>query len=295
MGIHDRDYYQSDNLRPIRPWDNRSMVSLLIIANLAIYVANFLFTSRTGLLTQSLALSPSDLLQPWFWFHYISYGFAHDPGGISHILFNMLSLYFLGQGVESKYGKWEFFRFYMVTVVICGVVWTAIRFGQSPQSTASLIGASGGVTAVAMLFVFSFPQSTLYLYGALPVKAWVLGVIIILGNVFGSSAYVAYDVHLVGAAFAAVYFFAQWNFGNVTNILSGWYQGLRLGAKGRARGLKVHRPVDETASQPTKDDQEMDRILDKIHRDGQDSLTSAERKFMEQYSRQMRQRRSQSK
>jgi membrane associated rhomboid family serine protease len=270
MGIHDRDYYQSDNLRPIRPWDNRSMVSLLIIANLAIYVANFLFTSRTGLLTQSLALSPSDLLQPWFWFHYISYGFAHDPGGISHILFNMLSLYFLGQGVESKYGKWEFFRFYMVTVVICGVVWTAIRFGQSPQSTASLIGA-------------------------LPVKAWVLGVIIILGNVFGSSAYVAYDVHLVGAAFAAVYFFAQWNFGNVTNILSGWYQGLRLGAKGRARGLKVHRPVDETASQPTKDDQEMDRILDKIHRDGQDSLTSAERKFMEQYSRQMRQRRSQSK
>ncbi|MCA9131895.1 MAG: rhomboid family intramembrane serine protease [Planctomycetales bacterium] len=285
MGIYDRDYYQGDELRPFRPWDRRTMVTMLIVVNAVVFVANYLFTNRSGGLMFGLALKPSDLAQPWQWYHLVTYGFAHDPRNIFHILFNMLTLYFLGQSVENKYGKWEFLRFYLLAIVLGGLVWSAMRLGAE---SGPLLGASGGATAVAMLFVFSFPQSTLYLYGALPVKAWILGIIIVVSNMLGSADYVAYDVHLVGAAFAAVYFFGHWNLG----ALGGGLGKLTERIQQKRRGLKIHRPErEELSSSPSKDELESDRILDKIHREGKDSLTSRERAFMERYSREMREKR----
>lgn len=287
MGIYDRDYYHGDQLRPLRPWDTRTMVTMLIIANVAVFVANFLFTARGGELMNALSLRSDDLQNPLKWYHFVTYGFAHDPGGISHILFNMLSLYFLGQSVEHKYGKWEFLRFYMAAIVLGGIVWCSMRLGET---TGLLLGASGGTTAVAMLFVYSFPQATLHLYGIIPVKAWILGILIIAGNVFGGSAGVAYDVHLVGAVFATAYFFAGWNLGAITGI----FQGVQTRVKQQRRGLKVHRPrTQEPDASPSQDELESDRLLDKIHREGKDSLTSRERAFLERYSRDMREKRKQ--
>lgn len=285
MGIYDRDYYQEDDLRPIRPWDSKSMVTLLIIANVALFVANFLFTSASGNLTRFLSLSPQDLESPVGWFRLVTYGFAHL--NLLHILFNMVSLYFLGQGVENKLGKWEFFRFYMLTIVLCGLVWALMRMGATAPIPV-LLGASGAVTAVAMLFVYSFPHATLMLYGVVPVKAWVMGVLIIVLNVLGGRDGVAYDVHLMGAAIATVYFFGKLNFGAAGQLFSGW----KTSWKQRQRGLKVHREDSSDRSVATKEEMESDRILDKIHREGQESLTARERAFLERYSRDMRRRRS---
>ncbi len=284
MGIYDRDYYQADQLRPVRPWDNRTMVTMLIVANVIVFVANFLLTSRSNQLVASLALYSENLGQPWQWFRLITYGFGHRD--VFHILFNMVSLYFLGRNVEDKYGKWEFLRFYLVAILLGGIVWCVLR-GGGPGG--SLLGASGGTTAVAMLFVFSFPQATLYVYGAIPVKAWVLGISIVVFNVFGTNAFVAYDVHLVGAAWAAVYFYGQLNLAFAGRIFAD--AGSRI--KRQRSGLKVHRPSSDSSSAAaeTRDDRESDRILDKIHRQGQDSLTAKEREFMERYSREVRQRR----
>lgn len=294
MGIYDRDYYQGDELRPLRPWDNRSMVTLLIFANVAVFILNFLFFQRAAPgrgLMDLLALESDSLFHPLQWYRFVTYGFAHDPSSIFHILFNMLSLYFLGRNVEDKYGKWEFFRFYMATIVVCGLGWALWQLGRD-AGPAAVIGASGAVTAVALMFVYSFPHATLYLYGILPVKAWLLGIIIILTNVFSSSQHVATSVHLIGAGFATVYFFGKWNFSSAGQ----WFEGMSTLIKQRRRGFKVHRPGAEQvekAASPSKDEAESDRILDKIHREGKDSLTSRERKFLERYSREIREKRKQ--
>ncbi|HBE69558.1 MAG TPA: hypothetical protein DDW52_15540 [Planctomycetaceae bacterium] len=278
MGIYDRDYYQDDQLRPIRPWDSQSMVILLIIANAAFFVANFVFFSNTDQLTQWMVLRASDLLNPLLWVRFVSHGFAH--ANLNHILFNMLGLYFLGQNVEAKYGKWEFFRFYMICVVFCGVVWAILRGGAEDQA---VLGASGAVTAVSMLFVFSFPNATLHLYGLIPVKAWLLGIGIVVLNLLGNpNSGVAYDVHLLGAGFAAVYFYGNLNFSSV----SGWFAGGKRRIKQARSGLKVHRGDD--GGPTTAEERESDRILEKISRDGKDSLTAKERKFMENYSEKVR-------
>lgn len=290
MGIYDRDYYQEDSFRPMRPWDNRSMVTLIIIANVIPFVANFVFTPTDNSLTKLLSVTPGTLTQPIEWWKLITYGFAHHD--IFHILFNMASLYFLGRSVEDRIGKWEFFRFYMLTLAVCGVVWCFLHSGQGT----GLLGASGATTAVVMLFIFYYPNATLLLMMAFPVKAWVLGVIIILSNVFtprmdleSGRPMVAYDVHLVGAAVAAAYFYMGWNFSAAGAFLT----NLKTKARVKKSGLRVHRDSDAEPQSVSHDEKESDRILDKIHREGQDSLTAKERKFMERYSRQVRSRRNQ--
>ncbi|MEZ6138024.1 MAG: rhomboid family intramembrane serine protease [Pirellulaceae bacterium] len=305
MGIYDRDYYQDDEMRPLRPWDGKSMVTLLIIACAIAWLANFIFTSRTSALTILLALRPGDLASPLNWYRFISYGFAHDASPW-HLIFNMFTLYFLGRNVEDKYGKWEFFRIYLVSILLCGLGWSLLHYASEGRYT--LVGASGAVTTIAMLFVFSFPQATLMLYGVIPIKAWVMGIAIVAMNVLGSRSVnmpgsnepmVAYDVHLIGAGLAAIYFFANLNL----SFLSGWLDRGREGiSRGRTvirqkqRGLKVHKPdpwsadpPQETA--PSRDEIEADRLLDKIHREGKDSLTTREQAFLEEYSRKVRQQR----
>ncbi|MEM7477607.1 MAG: rhomboid family intramembrane serine protease [Planctomycetota bacterium] len=293
MGIYDRDYYQEEPVRPFRPWDNHSMVSILIFACAGFFLANYIFTPPgkdefIGELSDSLALRPADMTQPVYWWRFFSYGFTHH--GIFHILTNMLSLYFLGRGVEDRLGKWEFFRFYMVTIVVCGIVWCALH-GENY----SLVGASGAITGVSMLFCFFYPQAEIRLMFAIPLKAWMLGVFIIISNLFRPNMMgiqgmenVAYDVHLVGAAMAAGYHFAGLNFGFFGSI----WGSFRKERKIQKSGLKVHEP--EAEQKPNRDErseEELDRILAKIHEQGEESLTRKERKFMQNYSKKIRKER----
>ncbi len=145
-----------------------------------------------------------------------------------------------------------------------------------------------------MLFVFSFPQAVLRIWGVIPVKAWVLGVILVGGNLIGTADFnvsgknqVAYDVHLFGAAFAAIYFFSKWNLGK----LGKWWDKLIAYIPFSKKGLKIYKPAEEN-SLSNRTQKEADRILEKIHKEGQESLTSKERRFLEEYSRSVRNRRN---
>jgi hypothetical protein len=126
----------------------------------------------------------------------------------------------------------------------------------------------------------------------LPVPAWVVGVLIIGGNLMQMASSssdvgpqtVAFDVHLAGAAFAILYFRLGWNLGTFLPDLA----GLRPSWKPfRERPqLRVLDPdLDENDL-----DEEGDRLLIKVHREGEASLTAKERRILEEYSRRMRQK-----
>ena len=284
MGIYDRDYYQEEAIQPIGRWNSRSAVSTIIVVNGALFLANLLLTGGNNAITDLLALKSAALKQPWEWWQFLSYGFTHSPVKITHILFNMASLYFLGRSVESRLGRGEFTCFYLVVIALCGLVWSGMHLG----SNVPLVGASGGVTAVVMLFVFMYPQAELRWMMAVPIKAWMIGVLVLVSNLFSpmtSDGSVAYDVHLTGAGLAAAYHFGRFRFGSFASY---WEQA-KLNRKQKRSGLKVHDPTRDEAS--AKDEKESDRILDKIYREGEDSLTSKERKFMERYSREVRKKR----
>jgi membrane associated rhomboid family serine protease len=291
MGIYDRNYYRDQDLPPLRPWDRHTMVTKLIIVNVALYLLNFIFTWRDNALTEMLVLRASDAFSPLQYYRILGYGFVHDPRGWTHIGFNMLALFFLGQAVETRYGRWEFLRIYLLAIVTGGIVFllshNLFRSGQG-----SVVGASGGVVAISMLFVFNYPQAQLYIWGILPVRAWIIGTIIVLTNLLGFAGprdRVAFDVHLAGIAVATLYFFLNWNLGFLEQRGAGVSSLFRRRPK-----LKV-RSYDQGADpeRESADDAEADRILDKIYRDGQESLTAKEQKFIESYSRRVREKRAQ--
>lgn len=291
MGIYERDYYH-DGVQPGRfSIGGQSMVNYLVIANVAVFVAALFANSgqaRIDPLTAQMMVSAHTLAQPWKLWQLLTAGFAH--AGVFHILFNMFTLWMFGRAVEQRYGAWEFLRFYLVSV-IAGYVAFATReyFFVNPATWHYGLGASGAVTTVVMLFILNDPRQMLLLFMLIPVPAWVVGVLIIGLNLLGFSApegsgvqRVAYDVHLAGAAFGAAYFYFGWNFGKLTG------RGLAISRKSvrPAAKLKLHDPGDYDENL----DSEADRILDKIHREGEASLTARERKILEDYSRRMRQK-----
>ena len=289
MGIYDRNYYREESDLNLAPnWNKRSAVSMLIIVNVAVYIANIILSQAQrftpafqGVVTEFLLLSSGDRLSPIYWWRTITYGFAHDAVGPFHLIFNMLGLYFLGRAVEDRYGRNEFLRIYFFALFICGATWLLKQYVLGVNDN-RMLGASGAVLCIEMLFVFNFPTQRIFLF-FFPIPAWALGIILVLTNfVSNPSTGIAYDVHMVGILVAAAYFFLGLSFRSLDDVRSAWRRLLRrlTGPK-----LKVHSDLHETKQ---NDSEEADRILAKIHETGQDSLTSRERKFLERYSREVR-------
>jgi len=288
MGYQDRPYFNESpwGQRPPLKFSEYSMVTKLIIITVVLWLVDlFTATSKSGnWFGDFLALHADCWRRPWEFFQFLTHGFMHAPiqskVGVSHILFNMLTLFFLGRRLEERYGSREFLRIYLVAIVFSGLVWFLVHLAGPSQAT--LRGASGGVSAVLALFILNYPREKLLLMGAIPTPAWLIGVIALIsdiGNSISSQSTIAGEAHLAGAAFAALYFYRGWDLERFD--WSGWLQR-------RAR-LKVHHPRDDYQSLQ----EQVDVILEKISRQGEASLTRRERKKLEQLSKELRERKQQ--
>lgn len=282
MGIQDRDYYRPEQ-SGLSMRGPRTVVGMIILINVVIWVVDGLFASQTHAITAAMAAKVGSLTKPWLWWQFLTYGFAHAPEP-NHVLFNMLGLFFLGRDIEATYGRKEFLRLYLVLLVTGSVVWALSSKLSGAPAGASLIGASGAVAGVVVLYALNFPRRTLLVFFVLPMPAWLVGVLFVMGDAFGAMKRVdgdniAYSVHLAGAATAFLYYQFRWNF---TRLTGGRFSLDKL--KPRPK-LRLHDPNRPDRRQGELGD-EVDRILAKIHRDGEASLTRKERRTLETASRQ---------
>jgi membrane associated rhomboid family serine protease len=281
MGIYDRDYYQEE--RPgLRLGGPRLMVTNLVIINVAIWLVDIVFFSQTHELSRSLSLKPGLFYEHWHVWELLTYGFAHDPKGILHVLFNMFVLWFFGRDVEGIYGKQKFLMFYLTAIILSGLIGEYVEPILKGRP-ALLLGASGGVVAVLILYIFHFPRRTLLFWGVFPMPAWVLGMICIGMDVieaFKPDSNIANSAHLAGAAYGFLFFRTQWSLGNLLPA------NLSLKSFKRSPKFRIHDPGHDEALTA-----EVDRILEKISREGESSLTRKERRTLEAASRHFKQRR----
>lgn len=137
-------------------------------------------------------------------FQLISHMFMHADE--RHIIFNMLSLFFLGPAVENYLGNKKFLFLYLA----CGFGAFGLHlllgyFGIIPPNP--IVGASGAIMGVIAAFGTLFPHSKLQLiFPPVPVKAmyFVIAIIAIdvfsgIGTIRGVSSGVAHFAHLGGA------------------------------------------------------------------------------------------------
>ncbi len=283
MGIYDRSYLQ-DEVYGGGNWSpGRSMVVTLVAINTLIWFAGGLLEVP---LDSWLVLFSGEPAERWQLWRFVTYGFAHE--GFGHLLFNMIGLFIFGREIESLYGRFEFLRIYLTAIVLAGLVWLLMQ--SMAGHKAILLGASGGVLAIAMLWILHFPMRMIYIWGVLPVRAWMLGTFYIASDLLGllgvgqsqDGPQVANIAHLTGVAFAYVYYRGKLNLGRlVPRKLSD------LKPRAFRPKLRIHTPEEQSRDLA----HEVDAILEKISREGESSLTRKERRTLEEASRQYQRRR----
>jgi membrane associated rhomboid family serine protease len=133
---------------------------------------------------------------------WILHGFLH--GDISHLLFNMFSLYFAGQIAEQIFGFATVFAIFYIAAIIVSSIPDYIS--NKNNTFYSSIGASGAVSATLFSIVLFNPWGTVYIY-FLPVPFIVFAVGYILYSFYMSKQNadnIGHTAHLSGAIFGLV-------------------------------------------------------------------------------------------
>ena len=248
------------------PWVQR-----LLLANVVV----FLFSRAFPVLTQDFALVPlAILIRPWT---LVTYMFLH--GGFTHLLFNMLMLFFFGPRLEERLGSRTFIRFYLA----CGVGGAVLSFA-TPFSM--IVGASGAIFGVVVGFARYWPREEIYIWGVLPIQARVLAIFMVVSSLVagfaGSQDGIAHFAHLGGLV-------AGWIFLRVWER-----QRQRRVVKRPVRPRRVSIVVDLEALERWKsiprehlheiNREEVEKLLRKASQSGAGALTSDERAFLDRMS-----------
>ena len=222
---------------------------------------------------------------------FLTYGFTHASRP-EHIILNMLTLWMFGRDIEAKYGPKEFLRLYLFLVVGSGLIWAVInRFSGTPDKV-SVVGASGAVVGVVMLYALNFPHRTVLLFFIIPAPAWVMGVLLIFANSGGIGGTAsAVGRRSCRSPIACISPGRRWpiSISASTGTSGGWCpaDGRWIGSSPARRSGSTTRLDQDEPQDPTPTSaQEVDRILEKIHREGEARLTRKERRTLVNASRQ---------
>ncbi|MDQ6831241.1 MAG: rhomboid family intramembrane serine protease [Gemmatimonadota bacterium] len=176
------------------PWVQR-----LLIANIAVFALQMFVPGLTQQLELIPVLLPS---HPWT---IVTYMFLHDPTGFTHILFNMIVLYFFGTRVEERLGSKNFILLYLIAGIGGGVLSFLTPY-------VAIIGASGALMGIMMAYAKYWPRERIYIYGIIPVEAWLLVTIYVLWDLAGTRGFgggnTAHFAHLGG--FATGFLYLKW-------------------------------------------------------------------------------------
>jgi membrane associated rhomboid family serine protease len=189
MGLYDREYYREEP-RGIVLGGDLSMNTTLILINALVFIADMFSEGR---LSSALGLEWDLFQHPLNFWQLLTYGFAHDPSNMWHIFWNMVALWLFGRDMEALYGKKLYLQLYLSLVVLSGFVWLVLNLLSG--NAAMLVGASGAVTGIMVLFVLHYPTRTLLFWGVFPIPVWVLATIQLLQDIVGAvtrSGQVAY-------------------------------------------------------------------------------------------------------
>ena len=141
----------------------------LTILILLITIAISWYAWQNPSLLDKLMLNPYKVTKRGEYYRFITSGFVHADFG--HLLFNMISLWFIGEGIERLFGmkfggngQFLYLLLYLVGVIVSDIP-TFLKHRNNPNYNS--LGASGGVSAVLFAAILYAPLLEVCLYFAI--------------------------------------------------------------------------------------------------------------------------------
>ncbi len=316
--LDDRPYMRSYGSSSYSSWNRNQRWDSVTVKILAICVLVFLIQmvvrsffsiQAQNAFDQYLALSWDGISSGYIW-QILTFQFMH--GGILHILVNGLVIYTIGKPLEDDLGKKRFLQLYLLSGVAGGLA-QVVGGRIAPGWIADLptVGASAGAFGLLAAFgvLYAYRRITVLLFFIIPItlsaRALLYGVLGFTVIMFfldrpdgGDAVLVAHMAHLGGLVFGLIYTKQVAASGQtwkealgLENLFnrggSSWYER-RQTNQWRKNVNRVRQQQSQNADSeesplsPTEFiSQKVDPILDKISKQGIQSLTEEERKILE--------------
>jgi membrane associated rhomboid family serine protease len=170
---------------------------LIIVATVLISMAAF---SNSQLMAK-YQLNPYQVYYRKEWHRMLTHGFIHVDW--THLIFNMLTLFFFGRYVEAVIGNGVvYILFYLSAIVVSSMT---TLFKHKDNYLYNAVGASGGVSAMLFASILFNPNSKIiFLFFPVPIPGFVFGLIYIAYSHYMSrkeSDNINHDAHLLGALY----------------------------------------------------------------------------------------------
>jgi membrane associated rhomboid family serine protease len=127
-----------------------------------------------------------------------SSGFLHVD--TTHLLFNMLTLYFFADAVILELGQFNFIIIYVASLIFGNLL--SLYFHKE-EFWYSAVGASGAVTGVLYAAILLRPEMNLYMFFVpIPIPGYVFGIGYLLYSIYGMKnriGNIGHDAHFGGA------------------------------------------------------------------------------------------------
>lgn len=259
------------------------------------FIQKWLYFSTSTALYSTIPGVGTSALQVW---RFIGFQFCH--ANLSHLLFNMLGLFFFGPVVERYLGSKRFTAFYLICGIAGALLYLLLNFAgfMVAQSTNGrvmipgllsndpdmpLVGASAGVFGIIIAAARLMPDATVLLFFVIPMRLKTLAyglVLIAVASLLLKWKNAGGEAAHLGGAIAGWYFITR------PERLRTFFDFL-----GRAdptstfhSARKVQRAGSVSGRGPSN--AEIDRILEKVRSSGLGSLNEAERRTLRDATRQ---------
>jgi len=267
----------------------------LIAINVLVFIVNSLVPFLFGLSSNSIVRwfeLPNGILeilyQPW---SIVTYSFFH--GGIGHLFWNMLLIYFVGRIFLNLFDAKRFLNVYLLGVILGGLFFV-LGYNVFPaffDTTAYLIGASAGASAILIFICTYLPNQEVRVI-FFNVKLWYVGAFVVLMDLVqlpmsNSGGHLA---HLGGALLGYLYAsqllkgtdigagFAKFMDG-IVNLFNKSERKAPMKTVYKNQGPKSSASGKADYDKLTKQ-KKIDAILDKISKSGYESLSKSEKDFL---------------
>lgn len=297
--LEDRDYMRQAGYH--RPMEVYSITSLLIVANLVVFVwweiSMVYFPAAFDFTQKYFALSNDGLAHGYVW-QFLTFQFLHVS--LSHFAGNMIGLFFLGRVLEPLMSRKQFLTLFLGSGLIGGVFQSLLGIAIPKFFAGPVLGASAGVFGLLAAVGTLEPDMEFLAFFLVPVRAKYLAWFGLIVSAFlvlvPADPHIANAAHLGGMSggFVFIRFFIQhrWH-------MPQWRFSSRRYVPRELAAKRVHKKSFWNATQipPAEDltpdeflQKEVDPILDKISERGIQSLTAREREILEKARSKMNRR-----